>query len=60
MRWKWPSRPRPGDERERNKFLLLPRRIAGETRWLERAKWLEYHNGFGWMGLCWAPEDEAQ
>jgi hypothetical protein len=30
-----------GDERRRKGFLLLPKTIAGETRWLEWAEWVE-------------------
>lgn len=31
-----------GDDRERHGFLFWPKTIDGETRWLERASWLEY------------------
>jgi hypothetical protein len=38
MRW---TKPEAGQERIRSEFLLLPKTISGETRWLERAGWLE-------------------
>ena len=33
--------PEIGDVRKRESFLLFPRRIMDETRWLEGAVWLE-------------------
>ena len=35
MRWRDEPAPKWGDWRERSEFLLLPRTIGGETRWLE-------------------------
>jgi hypothetical protein len=37
MRWKNKIIPKEGDVRERNEFLLFPKTINGETRWLEFA-----------------------
>ena len=33
--------PEIGDTRLRNSFLMFPKRILDETRWLEKAVWLE-------------------
>jgi len=40
MRWK-ESKPVRGDLRNQRRFLLLPLKINGETRWLEWADWVE-------------------
>lgn len=58
MRWDW-SKPRNGATRSRDGFLLLPRCIEGEWRWLERADWIErYEDGYGvrysgWYATEW-------
>lgn len=41
--------PKDGARRRRGAFLFLPKQIAGETRWLEFAKWIEvyYYNKGG-------------
>jgi hypothetical protein len=43
MRWnnKECRVPQPGDDRSKSRFLLFPKRIGNETRWLERAVWTE-------------------
>ena len=50
------------DTRHRKGFLLLPKTINNETRWLEFAKWTEIYRcgnapyvGYfsGWELLCW-------
>lgn len=41
MRWKESPPVVPGDTRIRSKFLLLPRFVGNEWRWLERARWKE-------------------
>lgn len=59
MRWK---DKREDDIRKKmNKFLFLPMRLEGETRWLEQASWFEktfkkYSKG-GYRGyyLKWVP-----
>ena len=33
--------PEPNDRRERRMFLVWPKEIAGESRWLEYAVWEE-------------------
>jgi len=54
---KWHSRPKTGDVRVRDKFLLFPKTIDGETRWMERAKWVEHYgqNGGNVIGRCYIP-----
>jgi len=44
-------------ERIRSRFLIFPKYIKGETRWLERAEWLQrydtnYADG-GWENIEW-------
>jgi hypothetical protein len=43
--------------RARKAFLILPKTINGETRWMEWATWSErdYNRPgyFGWKPLCW-------
>ena len=41
MRWKTETEPNHGDVRFITKFLLFPKTIHGETRWLETACWKE-------------------
>ena len=41
MRWKAKRELQHGDKRIRTKFLLLPKKIDYEVRWLEFAKWEE-------------------
>ena len=36
-----PPEPKLGDEREAEGYLLRPKRIMNETRWLEQATWRE-------------------
>jgi hypothetical protein len=52
--------PQDGDERIRSGFLLFPKTIDNETRWLEWTKWLEewtvvgYHEpSYGWYARMW-------
>lgn len=53
------SHPQQGDDRVIVRFLLMPRRIGAETRWLERARIYQVFGGafFGWMDFRW--EDDA-
>lgn len=59
MRWKHPYK---GQTRTREGFLVLPKRIKGETRWWERAKWKQYYTevnrmgGMGWQDHSWETE----
>jgi len=46
MRWTPKPEPHDLDTRMKRRFLLLPKTIGEETRWLEFAAWLEeYHIG---------------
>lgn len=41
MRFKQKPLPNDGDTRIKTKFLLFPKKINGETRWLEKSSWEE-------------------
>lgn len=62
MRWQVTG-IKVGARRVRDGFLLLPRTIGGEARWLERATWgEEYTSGYEWLGwepICWLDGDAA-
>jgi len=55
-----------GNKRTRKAFLLFPKRINNETRWLEVAKWIqeERHNFYNgvwyWVNLFWVDDQEAK
>lgn len=50
VRWKKRTRePGWGDRRVRSGFLLWPREINGESRWLEWAEWVESYD-YIWIG----------
>jgi hypothetical protein len=68
MRWLAKPEPENADTRLRVGFLLFPRCIDGEWRWLERAAWTqrfrwEHHPECGhlayWDDVAWAllPQD---
>ena len=68
MRFKTKSNPRAGDYRTKTRFLLLPRKIGAEIRWLELASWTEGYNysinrGGFWEAKRWidneSPADKA-
>lgn len=44
MRWIHKPYPKGGDSRERAAFLIFPKRIDMETRWLEVAHWRELYD----------------
>jgi hypothetical protein len=50
MRWKSYWNPEEGDIRYKEKFLLVPKRINNEWRWLEKAKYKQvyerYYDGY--------------
>ena len=56
MRRKYDN-PHQGRERDRSGFLLFPKSMQGETRWLERAVWRQrYETNYaddGWTDLEW-------
>lgn len=41
MRWLENAAPKLGDVRHKARFLLLPKRIGLEWRWLEWTSWVE-------------------
>lgn len=63
--------PTLGDRRHKSSFLLFPKRIGKETRWLERATWTqewitEWRYGHGavpirfqvdlWRNIMWSDD----
>jgi hypothetical protein len=50
MRWKQKEEKQPlsGDVRFKTGFLLFPKFLNGETRWLEKTSWVQK---YGWYGL---------
>jgi hypothetical protein len=67
MRWSDPKTPKLRDFRERTGFLWWPKRINGETRWLERAQWTQryqqYYGAYGdsryqrWEDYYWEDDE---
>lgn len=56
MRWfKMSHDPDYGTIRARSKFLWLPLTIGSESRWLERATWMEKWSLGAWFGDHWRP-----
>jgi len=53
MKW-FSNPPKSGDLRVRAKFLLFPKRIGVETRWLEWASWVEEYY-VDWEVAFWKP-----
>jgi len=45
-----------GEGRTREEFLLFPKEIDNEIRWLENAKWQERYDGVVWVGEFWINE----
>ena len=60
MRW---TRYEDGEVRERSAFLWWPKEIAGESRWLERARWTEQYlvkmcpPGVDWEPISWVTDE---
>lgn len=55
MRW---SKPKPGDTRIRKSFLLFPKCINKECRWLEYTKWKEKYTKYNiWDSQKWIDND---
>ena len=59
MRWK-KEKTKDGETRIINKFLIFPKTINRETRWLEKASWVEKwgywgaaEDGPGWAYIDW-------
>lgn len=56
MRWK-----RKPDERIKKRFLIWPRCIDGEYRWLEWVRWLQSRrNALGWYDVSWIENEEKE
>lgn len=58
MRW---SQPKHWDNRYKSGFLLWPKCIDGECRWLESAVWqekYEKHSSPGWSAYRWAHKSD--
>lgn len=52
MRWNAKPQPNDGDTRIRSKFLLFPKVIKGEWRWLELASYKQKYAWY-WDGGIW-------
>jgi hypothetical protein len=54
--------PKDRTIRIKKRFLFLPRRINGITKWLEIAKWEEIYRSFvdtgWWESACWIEEKD--
>ena len=61
MKFQLAPEPKNGDLRIRTQFLLFPKEINREVRWLERASWQEkYCTGYiflKWLELKWVDEE---
>ena len=54
MKWHSNGYAKPGTTRIVTRWLLFPRDIEGETRWLGWASWKqEYVQYWGWTDLFW-------
>jgi hypothetical protein len=42
-----------GQTRDKKSFLLFPKTINGETRWLEVAEWMDMRTAMGWQPYAW-------
>ena len=51
MRWKRPERH---ETRTITKFLLFPKTINDETRWLERTSYVQWWNDYRWCDSRWS------
>jgi hypothetical protein len=64
MRWNTTPEPRVGDARVVTRFLLLPKGINNEWRWLERATWTERRclsrTTDWWRPVAWGEEAPAK
>jgi hypothetical protein len=66
MRW---NNPRRNDTRIKSGFLLFPKTLDKETRWLEHAYWLEIYELIGynvygeslfrWREKAWTTSDDV-
>jgi hypothetical protein len=50
----WRRMPKAGERVARTGFLWMPKTIGLETKWLERATWIDQATlDGGWMSVCW-------
>jgi len=62
MRW---HRQEDGEKRTVTRFLIFPKCIGDEWRWLERATWAEHYirgggEGSWWGADAWLPNPEKR
>ena len=54
MRWKKAPKAEEHSLRKIRKFLVFPKTIGLETRWLEYARLTQiYYYGYGWVDYRW-------
>lgn len=53
MRWKAPNKH---DTRTKTRFLIFPKKLGNEWRWLEVASWVEEYSAGFWWGERWVEE----
>ena len=64
MRWLGKRVTTTDDTRITEKFLIIPRRVKGQWRWLERSaykqQWIKYNNSptHYWANICWVTKGE--
>lgn len=53
MRFYFKSKYKSGDKRVKDKFLWTPKKpiFSDDTRWLERAAWIDVYSGGIWVPL---------
>ena len=49
MRWQNKHDPYNGELRKKQVFLVFPKKIGDETRWLETAKWWERYTRHSYL-----------
>jgi len=47
MRWNEKKKPKLGDTKTITKFLIFPKKIKGQWRWLEMASWVKKYDYAG-------------
>jgi hypothetical protein len=55
MKW---TKPKNREQRDNRSFLLFPKNINGEVRWLEVASWHEWYDYDHWVPCYWITEEE--
>lgn len=63
MRWQKKERPKHGAKRVVTRFLLFPREIGREVRWMEKARIVQQYNmGYqygAWIDVAWIEDDRT-